>query len=68
MNIGQAIIVLRKQKSLRQEKLAFESEISRHYMYELENNKSCPTVQTLEKIANVLDIKVSELIQKAESL
>ncbi|MCI5829136.1 MAG: helix-turn-helix transcriptional regulator [Treponema sp.] len=68
MNIGQAIIVLRKQKSLSQEKLAFESEISRHYMYELENNKSCPTVQTLEKIANVLDIKVSELIQKAESL
>ena len=68
MNIGQAIIVLRKQKSLIQEKLAFESEISRHYMYELENNKSCPTVQTLEKIANVLDIKVSELIQKAESL
>lgn len=65
MNIGQ---VLRKQKSLSQEKLAFESEISRHYMYELENNKSCPTVQTLEKIANVLDIKVSELIQKAESL
>ena len=68
MNIGQAIIVLRKQKSLSQEKLAFESEISRHYMYELENNKSCPTVQTLEKIANVLDIKVSELIQKVESL
>ena len=68
MNIGQAIIVIRKQKSLSQEKLAFESEISRHYMYELENNKSCPTVQTLEKIANVLDIKVSELIQKAESL
>ena len=68
MNIGQAIIVLRKQKSLSQEKLAFESELSRHYMYELENNKSCPTVQTLEKIANVLDIKVSELIQKAESL
>jgi transcriptional regulator with XRE-family HTH domain len=37
-------------------------------MYKIENNKISPTIETLEKIAASLDIKVSEIIKEAEVL
>lgn len=67
MNIGLAIITIRKSKNLSQEQLAYEAGISRHYMYKLENNKASPTVSMLEKIAAVLEIKPSELLSSAEN-
>ena len=66
MNIGLTINVLRKRKGFRQEQLANESYLSRHYLYKLENNIANPTILTLEKICVVLNIKVSELISLAE--
>jgi transcriptional regulator with XRE-family HTH domain len=66
MNIGKAIVLLRKEKKISQEGLATESKLSRHYMYKLENNKASPTINTLVKISEVLSIPVSELIALAE--
>ena len=68
MNVGQAIIKLRKEKNMSQETLAFEAGISRHFMYRLENNLASPTVKTLEKIADTLKIMPSAILAEAEKL
>ena len=68
MNVGQAIIIIRKEKHLSQEQLAFDAGISRHFMYRIENNLASPTVKTLEKLAEALSIKPSNILLKAEEL
>ena len=68
MNVGQAIINLRKEKQMSQETLAFEAGVSRHFMYRLENNLASPTVNTLEKIADALKIMPSKILNEAEKL
>ena len=68
MNVGQAIINLRKAKGISQETLAFESGISRHFMYQLENNLASPTVKTLEKLSAALATKPSVILSEAENI
>ena len=68
MNVGQAIIKLRKEKHLSQEQLAFDAGVSRHFMYRIENNLASPTVKTLEKISVALAIKPSVILLEAENL
>ena len=68
MNVGQSIISLRKSKNLSQEQLAFDSGISRHFMYRLENNLASPTVKTLEKLAEAMHIQPSEILVLAQTL
>lgn len=68
MNVGQAIINLRKEKHLSQEQLAFDSGVSRHFMYRIENNLASPTVKTLEKLALALSVKPSVILNEAEGL
>ena len=66
MNIGQTIITIRKEKNLSQEQLAFEAGISRHFMYRLENNLASPTIRTLEKLSEALNIMPSAILLEAE--
>ncbi len=68
MNVGEALVALRKERRLSQEQLAFEAGVSRHFMYRLENNLASPTVNTLEKLANALSVKPSDILLHAESL
>ena len=68
MNLGQAVINIRKERQLSQEQLAFEAGISRHYMYRIENNLASPTVKTLEKLSTALSICPSEILIHAEKL
>ena len=68
MNVGQAIISLRKEKNLSQEQLAFDAGISRHFMYRLENNLASPTVKTLEKLAQAMNIQPSQILVSAQDL
>lgn len=68
MNVGEALVSLRKEKHLSQEQLAFEAGVSRHFMYRLENNLASPTVKTLEKLADALSVQPSDILLHAESL
>ncbi|MBE6349423.1 MAG: helix-turn-helix transcriptional regulator [Spirochaetaceae bacterium] len=68
MNIGKALVLLRKKQEMSQETLAIEARLSRHYIYKLEKNKASPTVSTLEKICEILKVKVSDLIILAENV
>ena len=56
--IAETIIVTRKQKSLTQEKLALECEMSVSYLRLIEHGDANPTINELLKIAKVLNIKL----------
>ncbi|WP_294403969.1 helix-turn-helix domain-containing protein [uncultured Clostridium sp.] len=62
MNTGNKIKELRKKRGLTQEELAQECGLSKNGIWNYENNKRIPTVNTLNKIADALDISFSELL------
>lgn len=53
---------LREQKGWSQERCAFEVEIHRTYISDLERGARNPTILVVEKIARGLDTTVSELL------
>ena len=65
--LGKRIRYLRKLKNLSIEQLALEADINRNYLCDLENGRRNPTLRVLEKIANALEITISELTKGLES-
>ena len=65
--IGKVIVELRKQKGVSQERMSLEAPIARRYMSNLENGKSNPSLDVLERAAHYLGLKLSELIVLAEN-
>lgn len=53
---------LRLEKNLSQEKLAFEADLHRTYISQLERGLKSPSLQTVYKISKVLGISLSELM------
>ena len=60
------LVRLRTQRNLTQEKLAYESDLSKGYLSEVENGIKGISVNTLEKLADTLEIDVSELLRKPQ--
>ncbi len=52
---------LRKQKQITQERLALEADLNRAYVGYIERGERKPSVETLEKLAKVLKVKIHEL-------
>lgn len=65
---GRALRQVRTDRGLSQEELAFESEVHRTYISELERGQKNPSLATVERLSHALGVKVSELIAGAESL
>ena len=61
--LGMRIRYLREQKKMTLEDLAFEAEINKNYLSDLERGERNPTVKVLEKIAKALNITISELFK-----
>ena len=57
---------LRKEKSLSQEKLAEQCDLHDRYISFLERGLRQPSITTIFKIANALEIPPSEIIKKVE--
>ena len=57
------LIKIRKEKGLTQEKLAYESGMSKGYLSEIEAGKKSPTVRILEKLAETLEVSPSRLLK-----
>lgn len=65
--IGRVIKQLRKERdNMPQDELAFLSELTRKHMSDIELDKSSPTLDSLQKIAQALDLKTWELVKEAE--
>jgi len=64
LQLGEKIKKLREAKGLDQKSFAFDCEIGRTQMYMIENGKTNPRLLTLMKIADGLEISVSELLNE----
>lgn len=62
MTVGDNIKQLRKKRKLTQQELADQIDISRNYLSELENNKRNLSIDTLEKLAQKLNINLNFLL------
>ena len=63
---GKRIELLRKKQNLSQEELAFRCELHRTYIGAIERGEKSPTLKTIEKIANGLNVEIIELFKKDE--
>lgn len=65
--LGRAIQVLRVERGLARKELAEASGVSYPYLSEIENGKKRPSSESLLAIANALEMRPSELMERAES-
>lgn len=61
--IGKRIVKARNAKGMSQEKLASESGIDRSHIGFIEQGRRKPTLSTLYKITNVLDLSLEQLFR-----
>jgi len=61
--IGKKIIAIRKKKGITQEKLAYENDIPKSTISRIEQGIVDARISNLERIANGLDIELSELFR-----
>ena len=61
--LGMRIRFLRNERKWSQEDLALEADINKNYLSDLERGKRNPTISILKRIAEALDISLSELIK-----
>jgi transcriptional regulator with XRE-family HTH domain len=59
--VGEAIHIQRRRSRMSQEKLAEKAGLNRNYIGEIERAEKNITLETLEKIAKVLEVHVRDL-------
>ena len=59
---GQNLRYMRKKKGLSQEKFAFEADIHRTYVSDVERGIRNPTITVVEKLAKALDVSPGSLL------
>jgi transcriptional regulator with XRE-family HTH domain len=64
--LGEELRKIRVEKGLSQEALGFESDYHRTYISQIERGEKNVSFVAIFKIANALDIKLSELIRNVE--
>ena len=64
--LGRNVRRLRRELNLSQEELAFQAEIDRTYVSQIERGVINPSLLVLWKIANVLAVDVETLLMKAD--
>ena len=67
ITIGQTIRRLRKEKHLSQEVFSGLAALDRTHYSKIERGLRVPTLETIFKMAQALDMKPSELIQEIEN-
>lgn len=60
---GRKLRKIRTRKGLSQEALSKEAGLDRTYVGKIERGEKSPSLDTIEKLADVLDIEIMELFQ-----
>jgi transcriptional regulator with XRE-family HTH domain len=63
--VARNLRVLRKQKGLSQEELAFQAGINRNYVGQIEREEKSPTVDVVEKLCGSLGVTPSTLLSRS---
>ena len=66
--VGQTVLFFRNQKGVSQEVLSGLADIGRSHLSAIERGERKPTLETLYRICNALDIKMSTFIIKLEEI
>lgn len=66
--LGKAVVKLRKRLGVSQEQFAFDSNIDRKYMSDIENGKRNVSVDVLERLAKSLHISISQLFVEVDNI
>ena len=64
--LGRVIRLERERRRLSQEALSELAEMNRSFVGEIERGEATPTIVTLQKLADALGMKLSELIKQYE--
>ena len=59
--VGKRISKVRRDRGMTSEQLAYENEISKGYLSDIENGKKLPSIRMLAKIAKALKVDIKEL-------
>lgn len=62
-SIGKMISLLRKEKGMTQSELAEKMNVTDKAVSKWERDLSCPDINTISKLADVLEVSVDELLQ-----
>jgi transcriptional regulator with XRE-family HTH domain len=62
LQVATAIRALRQRSGLSQRQLALRMKVPRTYVSKIENEKATPTLSSLERLANALEVTVPELL------
>ena len=62
-NIGETIASLRKNKGMTQNELAEKMNVTDKAVSKWERDLSCPDINTISKLADILDVSVEELLK-----
>lgn len=60
--VAQAIRSLRLRAGLSQRQLALRMSVPRTYVSKIENEKACPTLSSMERLAQALHVRISDLL------
>ncbi|NTZ20973.1 XRE family transcriptional regulator [Paenibacillus sp. JMULE4] len=59
--VGERIRIIRQQRDISQEQLAFRAGLTPSYVGQLERGQKSPTVDTLDKISSALNVTLEDL-------
>jgi transcriptional regulator with XRE-family HTH domain len=62
--VARNLRILRKQKGLTQEELAFQAGLNRNYVGQIEREEKSPTIDVVEKLSVVLKTLPEKLLSK----
>jgi transcriptional regulator with XRE-family HTH domain len=61
--LGKRIVELRRQRQITAEKLAYENDVSKGYLSDVENGKKLPSLSFLNMLAKALSVQLKELFE-----
>ena len=65
--VGEVILDYRKKKGISQEALSGLADIGRTHLSAIERGERKPTLETLYRICNALDVKMSDVVKEIEN-
>jgi transcriptional regulator with XRE-family HTH domain len=66
LSVAGAIRSLRTRAGLSQRQLALRMKVPRTYVSKIENEKACPTLSSLQRLADALNVTVCDLLRNGE--
>ncbi|MGE3975302.1 MAG: helix-turn-helix domain-containing protein [Bdellovibrionales bacterium] len=59
--LGKRITTVRKKRGMTSEKLAYENDVSKGYLSDIESGKRLPSLRMLAKLAEALSVDIKDL-------